>query len=87
LIFLTMALVPCVPRRYNGGMIKLQRDKARLRKLTDEDDDFVDASLAERLGMMWELTAEVWSLRDPDCAQQRLQRQSARLIKPEGARP
>jgi hypothetical protein len=34
-------------------MFKLQRDKARLRKLTDEDDGFVDASPAECLGMMW----------------------------------
>jgi hypothetical protein len=68
-------------------MIKLQRDKARLRKLTDEDDDFVDASPAECLGMIWELTAEVWSLRDPGCAQQRLQRHVARLVRLEGGRP
>ena len=68
---------------YNESMIKLQRDKARLRKLTDEDDDFVDASPAERLGMMWELTAEVWSLQGQDRAQQRLQRHVARLIRPQ----
>lgn len=66
---------------YNRGMLKLQRDKARLRKLTDEDDDFVDASPAERLGMVWELTAEVWSLRGQDCAQQRLQRDIASLVR------
>jgi hypothetical protein len=34
-------------------MIKLQRDKARLRKLTDEGDDFVNASPAACLGRMW----------------------------------
>jgi len=62
--------------------MRLQRDKARLRKLTDEDDEFVDASPAERLGMMWELTAEVWSLQGHACAQQRLQRHVARLIRP-----
>jgi hypothetical protein len=62
-------------------MIKLQRDKARLRKLSDEDDDFVDASPAERLGMMWELTAELWSLRGQDCAQQRLQGHVAGLVR------
>jgi len=28
-------------------MIKLQRDKARFRRLTDEEDDFVAASAAE----------------------------------------
>ena len=62
-------------------MIRLQKDRARLRKLGDEDDDFVDASPAERLGMMWELTAEIWSLRGQDCAQQRLQRHVARLVR------
>lgn len=67
---------------YDGAMMNVQRDKARLRKLTDEDDDFVDASPAERLGMMWELTAEVWSLQGQDGAQQRLQRHVARLIRP-----
>jgi hypothetical protein len=66
---------------YNQVMLKLQKDKARLRKLTDEDDDFVDASPAECLGIMWELTAEVWSLRGQDCAQQRLQRHAASLVK------
>jgi hypothetical protein len=68
-------------------MIKLQRDKARLRKLTDEDDDFVDAPPAECLGMMWELTAEVWSLQGQDCAQPRLQRHVASLVRLEGGRP
>jgi len=63
-------------------MIRLQKDRARLRKLTDEDDDFVDASPAERLGMIWELTAELWSLRGQDCAEQRLQRHVASLISP-----
>jgi len=61
-------------------MIRLQKDRAKLRKLSDEDDDFVDASPAERLGMMWELTAELWSLRGQDRAQQRLQRHVASLV-------
>ena len=43
-------------------MIRLQKNLTRLRKLSDEDDDYVDASPAERLDMMWELTAELWSL-------------------------
>ena len=61
-------------------MLKLQKDRARLRKLSDEDDDFVDASPAERLGMMWELTAELWSLQGEDGAQRQLQRHVARLV-------
>jgi hypothetical protein len=60
----------------------VQRDKAKLRKLSDDDDGFVDASPAERLAMMWELTAEVWSLRGQDGAQQRLQRHVASLVRP-----
>jgi len=66
-------------------MIRLQKNRAKLRKLSDEDNDFVDASPAERLGMIWELTAQLWSLRGQDCAQQRLQRHVARLIDPKQA--
>jgi len=61
-------------------MIRLQKDRTRLKKLGDEDDNFVDASPAERLGMMWELTAEIWSLRGQEIAQQRLQRHVASLV-------
>ena len=64
--------------------MKLRRDQVRLRKLTDEDDDYMDASPAERLSFMWELTAELWSLQGQDRAQQRLQRHVARLIRPGG---
>ena len=48
--------------------------------MSDEDDNFVDGSTAERLGMMWELTAELWSLRGQDYAKQRLQRHVASLV-------
>lgn len=64
--------------------MRLQKDQVRLKKLTDEDDDYVDASPAERLSFMWELTAEIWSLRGQDCAQQRLQRHVAGLVRPKG---
>ena len=62
-------------------MMRVQRGRARLRKQSDEDDDFVNASPAERVGMIWELTAELWSLRGQDCAQQRLQRHVASLVR------
>jgi len=61
--------------------MRVQKDRVKLKKLTDEDDDFVDASPAERLGMMWELTAELWFLRGQDCAQRRLQRHAASLVR------
>ena len=62
-------------------MLRLQKDVVRVRKLTDEEDDYVDAPPAERLNMVWELTAELWSLRGQDCAQQRLQRHVASLVR------
>lgn len=61
--------------------MRVQKDRVKLKMLSDEDDDFVDASPAERLGMIWELTAELWSLRGQDCAQQRLQRHVASLVR------
>jgi len=62
-------------------MIRLQRDRVCLKALTDEDDDYVDASPAERVEMVWELTAELWSLQGQECAQQRLQRHVAGLVR------
>jgi len=61
--------------------MRVQRQKVRLRKLSDEDNGFVDASPAERLSVIWELTEELWSLREKDRAQQRLQRHVAGLIR------
>jgi hypothetical protein len=62
------------------NMIRLQKNLTRLKKLSEEGNNFVDASPAERLGMVWELTAEIWSLRGQDIAQQRLQRHVASLV-------
>ena len=61
-------------------MLRVQKNRARLSKLGDEDDDFVDASPAGRVGMIWELTAGLWSLQGQDCAQQRLQKHVGKLI-------
>jgi hypothetical protein len=41
----------------------------------------MEASPQERLSFMWELTAEVWSLKGQDNAQRRLQRDVVHLIK------
>ena len=65
--------------------MKVQRDQVRLKRLTDEDDDYVDASPAERLSFMWELTAEVWSIKEPESCARKLQRDRARLIRSSGA--
>ena len=48
----------------------------------DKDDDcFVNASPQERIAFIWELTAELWSLRDKQYVERRLQRHVANLIK------
>ncbi len=64
--------------------MRLQKDKARLKKLSDEDSGYMDASPAERLSFIWELTEELWSLREKDRAQQRLQRHVASLVRQQG---
>ena len=64
--------------------LKVNRKIVKLKKMTKEndwEDNFVDASPAQRVSMVWELTAEVWSLKDKSIAQRRLQRHITRLIK------
>ena len=65
-------------------MIRLRKDKVRLTKLNDEDSGYMDASPAERVSFIWDLTAELWSLRGQDIAQQRLQRHVVHLIRQRG---
>lgn len=60
--------------------MKMQRNKTKLLKMTKDDDPFVDASPQELMDMMWELTAEAWSLTGTFDAEQRLQRNVTKLI-------
>lgn len=50
---------------YNAAM-KVIRTQATLKKASKEDDSFVSATAAERISFMWELTAELWSLKGSD---------------------
>jgi len=61
--------------------MKLQRAITNLKKLTKRDDSFANASPEELISFMWELTAEIWSLRGADYAKRRLQRNATNLIK------
>jgi len=61
--------------------MKLMRDYAKLSRMTDADDAYVEASPAERVGFVWELTKELWSLRDRQSAERRLQRNVANLVR------
>ena len=64
--------------------MKLKRDYAKLSKMTDADDAYVDASPAERVGLVWEITRELWSLRNRQDAERRLQRNVATLVRQQG---
>ncbi|MFQ6034594.1 MAG: hypothetical protein ACE5NM_01950 [Sedimentisphaerales bacterium] len=52
--------------------------------MTKEQDSYMDASPAERIRFIWELTAELWSLRDKHNAQRRLQRDVTNLVRQQG---
>ncbi len=49
--------------------------------MTKQDDCYVDASPQERVSFIWELTAELWSLKSPQYVERRLQRNVTNLIK------
>ena len=59
---------------------KVDRSRAVLKKTSDADDAFVNASESSLAAFVWELTAELYSLGGSD-AEQRLQRNVANLIK------
>lgn len=64
----------------NRAINKVDRSVGVLKQSGEADNDFVDASPQELLGFMWELTAEIYSLRGDFNAQQRLQRNVTNLI-------
>ena len=49
--------------------------------MTQEDDSYVNASPQDRLALMWEITSEIWSLKNKNDVKRRLQRNITRLIK------
>ncbi len=61
--------------------MKVDRNKTYLGKASKNDEGFVDISPAERISFMWELTAELWSLRKSLYVERRLQRNITNLIK------
>jgi len=65
-------------------MINLVRNKAEFKKLKDtNDDDYVKATPASRISMVWEITQDCWSFVNTKNAQQRLQRNIATFIRKE----
>ena len=58
---------------------KVDRSVAKMTNKS-EDEVFVNAPASQLVGFVWQLTAEIFSLRGID-AQQRLQRNVAKLIR------
>ncbi len=64
---------------------KPNRSVVRKTTLQDQDDDgFVDATPAERMGMVWQMTLDAWSFMDPESAQSEFQRHVVRVERREG---
>jgi hypothetical protein len=61
--------------------MKLAKNHVKLIKMSREEDSFVKASPAERVSFMWELSKELWSLRNRQDAERRLQRNVANLVR------
>ncbi|MFH1288262.1 MAG: hypothetical protein ABII25_06150 [bacterium] len=61
--------------------MKLNRNYVILKKMTKEDDSYAAISPQERVSVMWDITAEIWSLRDKKSVKQRLRRNVTNLIK------
>ena len=62
-------------------MIKVARNHAFLKKLEKQEDNYMKASFAQRVSFVWELTQEIWMLKDKKSVQRRLQRHIATLVK------
>ncbi len=59
----------------NQIMLKVNRKKTLLRRIDDLlDDYYVKWTPSKRVSFIWNLTEEVWSLKDKKSAQRRLQR-------------
>lgn len=64
--------------------MKVIRNRTILKKMTKQDDCYVDAQPHQRISFIWELTAELWSLKDKQHVERRLQRNVTNLIKQQG---
>jgi len=61
--------------------MRVKRNQSTLKRTSKEDNSFVRASAAERVAFMWELTAELWSLKGAEYVERRLQRDVTNLTR------
>lgn len=72
-------------KRKKGNNSKLRRDVAHILRGTDDNDDgYVEASLAERFGMMWDITWDVWAFGGTGDVERRLQRDVTAFVRRTG---
>ncbi len=57
--------------------MKLDKNHVKLTMLAHQEDSFVVGTQAQRVGMIWELTQELWSIGNRQDAERRLQRDVA----------
>jgi len=62
-------------------MIKVDRNHTVLKKIDKKEDNYMNASFARRVSFIWELTQEIWSLKDKKNAKRRLQRHITAFVK------
>jgi len=61
--------------------MRVKRNKVYVGKIVQNDEGFTKIPPAERVSIVWELTAEIWSLRKSPYVKRRLQRNVTNLIK------
>lgn len=64
--------------------IKVLKNHVILKKMSREDDCYVNASPEDRIALMWEITAEIWSLRNRSDVERRLQKNVANFVEQQG---
>ena len=62
--------------------MKVLRNQTKLKKSSKIDDSYVCATPAERISFIWDLTAELWSLKGSEYVERRLPRNVANLTRP-----
>jgi hypothetical protein len=61
--------------------MKLNRNATSIRRVSKDDDPYVNLSPQERISYIWDITAEVWSLNGKHNVKRRLQRNVTHLIR------
>lgn len=65
----------------------IENEKRRIlqvKRLNEADHDLNETTPAERLGMVWPITVDVWAFKDRSRAQSRLQRHIVRFYRRAG---